>query len=209
MPKWADLNAANPADTEVVSQGASRIRDTVAAGKETWAVEHLETGEHNFPVAQPGAPTSGQIWFDLANKVIRRYDGADHAMVNAVGAYYTAPDAAPGSSISLTGTFQTIRSVSGVVVPVNGRVIVVASLSVIWAESGQVNYQFVRDSTALEVERTTSQDTTTGEDEKLVCFVLDTPAAGTYAYHIQARRLVSPVYTVTANTTSNMLALVV
>lgn len=119
MPTWNDLNTSQPPDTEVVSQGASRIRAVVDAGKTTWDLEHYQTGEHKIPTVQPGTPLTGQLWIDLVNKFIRRYDGANHAIANAVKLYFDLE----ASTIVLTSADpgQGI-SIPGVVVPTNGQV---------------------------------------------------------------------------------------
>lgn len=123
MPTLADISENDPQDTEAVSQGALRIRALTEAAKTTMDVEHAQTGEHQFPVAQPGTPVTNQIWFDLVNTIIRRYDGTDHRILNAVGMSGTA-NTSPTTLVQ-TPSFTTIMSLP-LSVPVGSRALILA-----------------------------------------------------------------------------------
>lgn len=111
MADLSSLNPANPADGEAVSQGASRIRDLVTATQTSMDVEHTLAGIHSFingaPASRPAASTSGRLFIDTTNNRVERDTGSAWAMLNAVSSTY-----ATGGSVVLTGTYQTLCSVT-------------------------------------------------------------------------------------------------
>src|SRR5574342_25205 len=175
-----DLSITDPADTEVVSQGASRIRTLTEAAKTTMDVEHTQTGEHQFQTTQPGSPINGQIWFDLVNKILRRYDGTDHAQLNAVAFGFNSAV----STVVLTGSYVTQITVS-VTTFVNSRVLLIGQF--IGATSSTLEAKFVRGVTDVSV-RTSAYSFSGLTLAVPICYIdIDEPTAGMYTYGLQAR----------------------
>lgn len=183
MPTYLnDLSVADPADTEAVSQGAARIRTLTDAAKNTIDVEHTQTGEHQFPVTQPGTPVNGQIWFDLVNKVIRRYDGTNHTQANTIKYDLVYVD----TLTALTGSYQTIATLS-LTTFVNSRVFLIGNfLCGTGADVGRVEVKFVRDLADVSG-RTVTNDIGILTPITGTAFDVDEPTAGTYSYKVQAR----------------------
>lgn len=178
----SDLSVSDPADTEPVSNGANRIRQLTDAAKTTMDVEHTQTGEHQFPVAQPGTPIDGQIWFDLVNKIIRRYDGTDHTQLNTVGVT-TSYDA---TLRAMTNTFVPIGVLS-VDTFVNSRVLLLANYVASGTSVGDIQAKFLNGGTDVSSRFSYVNINATLDALTMVYFDIDTPVAGMQSYTLQAK----------------------
>jgi hypothetical protein len=205
---WDDLSTSNPPDTESVSTGALRIRQVVDAGKSTTGIEHYGTGEHKFPIAQPSAPKTNQIWFNLAQRRIERWDGTGWNLLEALP-FYRAYSV--GSTV-ITGVFPaytTVLSIPNVQVIAGSNVLIsvysnLTSVDVQTALDLAAGMpplfnpgicRVIRDATPITDTKTFLglifvYPFVTTPRTGVVSFIDmdEAPAAGTYTYHIQVSK---------------------
>lgn len=179
-PFLSDLLITDPPDVEDVSNGAERIRTLTEAAKTTMDVEHAQTGEHQFPIAQPGTPVSGQIWFDLVNMILRRYDGSNHRQLNAIG---TASGSGSASNL-LTASYATVVS-AAVTTFAGSRVLLFAQFGA--ATINQVTGKFIRDISDVSARTFTFANNALTLGVPSLYVDIDTPSAGSYTYSFQAK----------------------
>lgn len=142
MADLSTISATDPADAEVVSQGASRIRalcDAIktsfglGSGSGTQTAEHFLKGMHKFPAGDgtfpglPGAPAAGnanRMFFDTTNPRVLRDNGAAWVMLHAAqfNSAYTAGSVSTGTSNS----FATLITSPTVNIPTGGNTLVMA-----------------------------------------------------------------------------------
>lgn len=101
------LDATQPPDTQVVSQGAQRIRETRDATKTSFSLEHSLTGEHMIPSgntgARPAAGHSGRLYINTQLRRLERDTGSGWTKVQN-----TTPGSSTLGGTALTTVFQDI-----------------------------------------------------------------------------------------------------
>lgn len=177
---WDDLLDTNPDDTELVSNGAHRMREIIQAGKTSTDLEHYQTGEHQFPTTEPGAPKDGQIWFDLVNTVLRRYNGTDQTQLNAV----ELKSASGAASTAMTTSYATIASTS-VTTFAGSRVLLFSEFGA--ATATDIDCKFIRGVTNVSSRTASWASNTLQIATTLIHIDIDAPTAGTYTYALQAK----------------------
>lgn len=94
MADLTTLDPLSPPDTEIVGQGAQRIRETRDAIKTSFDVEHALAGAHQFifgaPGVRPAAGNAGRMFWDTTNERIERDTGSAWSMLHALQGYFTA-----------------------------------------------------------------------------------------------------------------------
>lgn len=104
MADLSTLSETSPADTDVIAQGASAIRDTRASTKTSVALEHGLAGEHKFPqgnTASRVAYALGRLYLNTQQRAINQGIAGSWAIAPAINiaSFFNA------TVFSLTGSF--------------------------------------------------------------------------------------------------------
>lgn len=120
MADLSTLDPTQPPDTQAVSQGAARIRETRGATITSFGIEHALTGEHKIPVgstaARPAAGHAGRLYINTDLGLLQYDSGSSWAtlVTSTIGPQATT-NAGPvtianGSFTSLGTAFTPISS---------------------------------------------------------------------------------------------------
>ena len=189
MATWDDVSVSDPADSELVSQGASRIRAHADAARTTWDLEHQKTGEHKFPIAAPGSPTAQQIWFNLTRGWIERHDGSVFNQLNAVG-IYTSTQTSFGNLLTTTNSIIGSITVNTLT---SSTVVLIAQQNLTQIHGGisRLNMAFSRGASPFLTRVGLKGYDISSENVPDDAFLIDidtTPGIGAITYNLQANQ---------------------
>jgi len=127
MADLSTLDASQPPDTQAVSQGAARIRETRDAAINSFgsgtglggtAAEHYLNGPHKFKsgnqAARPSTGNAGRIYINTTDNRLERDTGSVWNLLNVLPVYDSGLTAGP---TTITTSFTTMASISTISVP--------------------------------------------------------------------------------------------
>lgn len=129
MADLSTLDPTQPPDTQAVSQGAARIRETRDSTINSFGIEHALTGPHKFlsgtQAARPAAGNSGRLYINTDHTELELDSGAAWAALHALN-----PQVSTLGTLLLTGTFTNVGT--GIVLncSANSNIIAFAMLNI-------------------------------------------------------------------------------
>lgn len=124
MADLSTLDITAPPDTQAISAGALRIRETRVATVTSFDVEHDLAGRHTFPrgttAARPAVGKAGSIYFNTDSNLLELDDGSVWRMVHT-----TIPSTIASNQITLTLASQSVQTLV-VAAPQDSRLLMVA-----------------------------------------------------------------------------------